>query len=157
MKIEPRLKCTSHPSTAGEWDINICAKSAGSSQAAATPASFAVASDVLNGHLWWGESPRNDFLSGKEDWRAGKHTIRLKTWKVQLGAGKTVDVHAFLCGKSPVCVVCWKEKLIWIKGCWLIKSVFLHNLYLLSVIEPITMFVYSKFKALMRISSYNRL
>ena len=82
MKIEPRLKSTSHPSTAGEREINICAKSAGSSQAAATPGSFAVASDVLNGHLRWGESPCNDFLSGKEDWRVGRaetHSPFLKT------------------------------------------------------------------------------
>lgn len=70
--MEPRLKCTSHPSTAGEPEINICAKSAGSSQAAATRGSFAVASDVLNGHLWWGERPYNDFLSGKEEWRVGR-------------------------------------------------------------------------------------
>lgn len=70
-----------HPGTAGERDINICAESAGFSGAAAAPGSFAAASDVLNGHLWWGESPppppfplRNDFLSERGDWRVvGRH------------------------------------------------------------------------------------
>lgn len=111
VKLEPRLKCTTNPRTAGEWERNICAKSAGSSQAAATPGSFAVASEVLNGHLWRGESPCNDFLSGKEDWRVGraeKHSP-FENMKGVVGSGKTVNVHAFLGGKSPVTVALWSK------------------------------------------------
>lgn len=104
--MEPRLESTSHPSTAGEWEINICAKSAGSSQAAATPGSFAVASDVLNGHLWWGESPCNDFLSGKEDWRVGRAEARhpFENMKGAAGSGeKNSGCSRFLMWKTPVC------------------------------------------------------
>lgn len=61
--------CISHHSKAGARDINICAKMSRSSQIAATPGSFVVATDVLKDHLWWGESPCNGFLSGKEHWK----------------------------------------------------------------------------------------
>lgn len=76
----------SHPGTAGERDINICAESAGFSGAAAAPGSFAVASDVLNGHLWWGESPtpplpRNHFLSERGDWRVVGGGMKGAVWK----------------------------------------------------------------------------
>lgn len=127
-----------HPGTAGEWDINICAKSAGSSQAAVAPGSFAVASDVLNGHLRWGENPCNDFLSGKEDCSAGRHTIRLETWKVWLEVEKTVDWLSYVINVLFLWFVWskhWREIL---KGAGeSFKSGLLtQNLYLPSVILP---------------------
>lgn len=81
--------CISHSSKAGATDINICAKMSRFSQAAATLGSFVVATDVLKGHLWWGESPCNDFLSGKEYWYAGKHIQGV------FGSGKEENTQAF--------------------------------------------------------------
>lgn len=77
--IKKWSKKKKEPSSAGEWEINICAEAARSSQAAVTPGSFAVANDVLNGHLWWGERPCNSFLSGKEDWHVGR--VEACCWK----------------------------------------------------------------------------
>lgn len=82
--------CISHAGRAGARDINICAKMSRSSEAAATPSSFVVATDVLKGHLWWGGSSCNDF----QHWRAGKHM------KGVVGSGKAANTQACCYGLS---------------------------------------------------------